>query len=95
MDTKRWGRPSGDARLPPRVERRCSVYLVREFRDARLDEEELDDLRDVSPQDAQTQWRFARGALRLPELGVNLDEVSGANVARSHNRGTGGFAGLR
>jgi hypothetical protein len=31
----------------------------------------FDDLRDVSPQDAQMQWRFAREALRSPELGVS------------------------
>jgi mannose-6-phosphate isomerase-like protein (cupin superfamily) len=29
------------------------------------------DLRDVSPQDAQVQWRFAREALGSPELGVS------------------------
>jgi hypothetical protein len=27
------------------------------------------ELRDVSPQDAPMQWRFAREALRSPELG--------------------------
>jgi mannose-6-phosphate isomerase-like protein (cupin superfamily) len=31
----------------------------------------FDDLRDVSPQDARMQWRFARDALRSPELGVS------------------------
>jgi quercetin dioxygenase-like cupin family protein len=31
----------------------------------------FDDLRDVSPQDAPMQWRFARDALRSPELGVS------------------------
>src|SRR3977135_4426326 len=31
----------------------------------------FDDLRDVSPRDAQMQWRFAREALRSPELGVS------------------------
>src|SRR3979409_1099323 len=29
----------------------------------------FDDLRDVSPRDAQMQWRFARGALRSPGRG--------------------------
>jgi quercetin dioxygenase-like cupin family protein len=29
------------------------------------------DLRDVSPDDVPMQWRFARGALRSPELGVS------------------------
>jgi mannose-6-phosphate isomerase-like protein (cupin superfamily) len=29
------------------------------------------DLRDVSPQDVQVQWRFAREALGSPELGVS------------------------
>jgi mannose-6-phosphate isomerase-like protein (cupin superfamily) len=29
------------------------------------------ELRDVSPRDAQMQWRFARDALRSPELGVS------------------------
>jgi mannose-6-phosphate isomerase-like protein (cupin superfamily) len=31
----------------------------------------FDDLPDVSPPDAQVQWRFAREALRSPELGVS------------------------
>ena len=31
----------------------------------------FDDLRDVSPQDAPMHWRFAREALRSPELGVS------------------------
>jgi hypothetical protein len=31
----------------------------------------FDELRDVSPQDAPMQWRFAREALRSPELGVS------------------------
>ena len=31
----------------------------------------FDDLRDVSPQDVQIQWRFAREALGSPELGVS------------------------
>ena len=31
----------------------------------------FDDLRDVSPKDAQMQWRFAREALRSPELGIS------------------------
>ena len=31
----------------------------------------FDDLRDLSPQDAQMQWRFAREALGSPELGVS------------------------
>jgi mannose-6-phosphate isomerase-like protein (cupin superfamily) len=30
----------------------------------------FDDLRDVSPKNARMQWRFAREALRSPELGV-------------------------
>jgi quercetin dioxygenase-like cupin family protein len=48
-----------------------AAEAVREFRDARLDEEDFDDLRDVSPQDARMQWRFAREPLRSPELGVS------------------------
>ncbi len=31
----------------------------------------FDDLRDVSPEDVQIQWRFARDALGSPELGVS------------------------
>jgi quercetin dioxygenase-like cupin family protein len=31
----------------------------------------FDELRDVSPQDAPMQWRFAREALGSPELGVS------------------------
>ena len=31
----------------------------------------FDELRDVSPPDAPMQWRFAREALRSPELGVS------------------------
>src|SRR5918997_4546027 len=31
----------------------------------------FDDLRDVSPRDARMEWRFARDALRSPELGVS------------------------
>jgi quercetin dioxygenase-like cupin family protein len=31
----------------------------------------FEDLRDVSPPDVQIQWRFARDALRSPELGVS------------------------
>ena len=31
----------------------------------------FDELRDVSPQDAPMQWRFARKALGSPELGVS------------------------
>jgi quercetin dioxygenase-like cupin family protein len=31
----------------------------------------FDDLRDVSPEHVQIQWRFAREALRSPELGVS------------------------
>jgi mannose-6-phosphate isomerase-like protein (cupin superfamily) len=31
----------------------------------------FDELRDVSPQDAQMRWRFAREALGSPELGVS------------------------
>jgi mannose-6-phosphate isomerase-like protein (cupin superfamily) len=31
----------------------------------------FDDLRDVSPEHARIQWRFAREALRSPELGVS------------------------
>ena len=31
----------------------------------------FDDLRDVSPEDVPMRWRFARGALGSPELGVS------------------------
>jgi mannose-6-phosphate isomerase-like protein (cupin superfamily) len=31
----------------------------------------FDELRDVSPRDVHVQWRFAREALRSPELGVS------------------------
>jgi mannose-6-phosphate isomerase-like protein (cupin superfamily) len=31
----------------------------------------FDELRDVSPRDVPMQWRFAREALRSPELGVS------------------------
>jgi mannose-6-phosphate isomerase-like protein (cupin superfamily) len=31
----------------------------------------FDELRDVSPEDVRIQWRFARDALRSPELGVS------------------------
>jgi mannose-6-phosphate isomerase-like protein (cupin superfamily) len=31
----------------------------------------FDELRDVSPRDVRVQWRFAREALRSPELGVS------------------------
>ena len=31
----------------------------------------FDELRDVSPPNARMQWRFAREALRSPELGVS------------------------
>ena len=31
----------------------------------------FDDLRDVSPEGVRIQWRFAREALRSPELGVS------------------------
>ena len=31
----------------------------------------FDELRDVSPPDTRIQWRFAREALRSPELGVS------------------------
>jgi mannose-6-phosphate isomerase-like protein (cupin superfamily) len=31
----------------------------------------FDELRDVSPRDLRVQWRFARQALRSPELGVS------------------------
>jgi hypothetical protein len=30
----------------------------------------FDDVGDISPQDVQIQWRFAREALRSPELSV-------------------------
>jgi mannose-6-phosphate isomerase-like protein (cupin superfamily) len=31
----------------------------------------FDDLRDVSPEDVPMRWRFARGALGSPELGIS------------------------
>jgi hypothetical protein len=31
----------------------------------------FEELRDVAPQEVRIQWRFARDALRSPELGVS------------------------
>jgi mannose-6-phosphate isomerase-like protein (cupin superfamily) len=48
----------------------------------------FDDLRDVSPQDAPMQWRFARDALRSPELGVSrFTYEPGARMPFGHRHG--------
>ena len=39
--------------------------------DARLVEENFDELRDLSPEGVSIQWRFGRAALGSPELGVS------------------------
>ena len=44
---------------------------VQQSRDPDWTKKNFNDLRDVSPQDVQMQWRFAREALRSPELGVS------------------------
>ena len=48
----------------------------------------FDDLRDVSPKDVQIQWRFARDALRSPELGVSrFTYEPGARMPWGHRHG--------
>jgi quercetin dioxygenase-like cupin family protein len=51
----RWRRPSG-----------CQTLDVPDWTKTNFD-----DLRDVSPEHVQIQWRFAREALGSPELGVS------------------------
>ncbi len=48
----------------------------------------FDDLRDVSPTDVPIQWRFARDALRSPELGVSrFTYEPGARMPWGHRHG--------
>jgi mannose-6-phosphate isomerase-like protein (cupin superfamily) len=49
----------------------------------------FDDLRDVSPEHVQIQWRFAREALGSPELGVSRFTYSpGARMPWGHRHRT-------
>src|SRR5215218_3756413 len=51
--------------------RRSPVNRCESFEMPEWTKTNFDDLRDLSPRDAPIQWRFARDALRSPELGVS------------------------